>query len=300
MGIKYTTPLMTSTTTDELPPGCEVPPPPGCDVPPPSCATTENASAQTNVRDTSRRFIVDSPVEVVEYPNERLSVKTYYLTPSLQSRLSDSEHYRRLLKAGDFDAALSLCRERLLSAKDARETVIWAKEAAIVENARGCPERALDRLADVSFLAQRFGGTLRGKYDNEVGRAYELLGRHLQALKLYRSARAFHSSVGAWLLFAGVDNNTARVCTSAGRPAAAFLYLDRAALIATLYADPLLLGEVLESRALAYEAQGKYREAFEAADKSVVVLSGTDEIAALEESKGTRRRLFDLMDGGQQ
>lgn len=308
------TPLNTKTYTEGPPAGCAelVPPPspqnaepsgqgvgvgvgtapPGKLVPPPSCPSEMKASAHTKSADASKRLIIEvSPCVEVVKSGGIASARTSEYTPPC---LSDLELYKQFMRWMDFEGALTLCRERLFAARDERTSVLWTKEAAIVENARHRPQDALDRLASVHFLASKLDGTLRGKYDNELGRAHELLGEFMAAFRLYKDARGFLVQCGAIKDAAGVDNNTARAYTFAGRPESSFFYLDRASEVAKQHSDVLLLGEVEESRALALEAQGQLEEAEKAAAHSVYLLTGTGEEAALMESRETYERLFSL------
>jgi tetratricopeptide (TPR) repeat protein len=256
-------------------------------------AKAESESTQSSAQTVTNLLIDVSPVEVVK-GGGIASARTEQYTPI---PLADFELFRTLMRARDYGSALSLCSERLLVARTERETLVWTKDAAIVERARGRYDSAFTLQASVYRIAERTAGTARGKYHNGLALTHALRGETRAALSNYEISQHFLSEVGALLVSGQVDNNAGRLLTSTGAPEKSFKHFDRAERVAEKCGDALLLGEVLESRALAYEASGDLPAAFEASSRSVLILSGTEELAAYMESCETHARLFSLVRG---
>jgi tetratricopeptide (TPR) repeat protein len=206
--------------------------------------------------------------------------------------------FRALVFAADYDGAARLCRERLLGSRDPRTSLRWTKDLAIVERARGLYDHSLDLHCSVVGIASGVEGSLRGKFENGFGRSLELTGRLEDALDRYEIARVHHLQEGAELRAAEVDTNTGRCYTAAGRPEYSHKYFARALEAARREGDTHLQGEILESLALALEAEGRVLEAEEAAHRSVQLISATGDRTALDESVRTWMRLKEKLTGG--
>jgi tetratricopeptide (TPR) repeat protein len=129
----------------------------------------------------------------------------------------------------------------------------------------------------------------RGRHHNNLGFTFQLLHKPDEALDNYLRAASLHTDP---VMKAGVSNNLGRLLTSMDAPTEALTHLGEALTTAERHNDILLCGEVLDSLALAFEAQGDIREARRSALSSVETLEGTGYRLALEESRGTLMRLL--------
>lgn len=260
--------------------------------PPGWCGSPAEAEAES--RHTSASVSIDlltvvSPVVEAVEVDGRVPAVTVHDTPQTDP---DVVRFCALTCRGDFDGAAQLCRERLLTARDEAQARRWTKDRSIVESLRGNFTAAYELLASVHWSAQRAEGTPRGKYELEFGIVHARLGRSSLALDRFGAAFQHHRRAGGVFACAQVDTARARCLVTRGETAKALRYLSRAEQIATQAADFHLLGEIAESRALAYEAEGRYAEAEESAFLSIQLISGTGDRTALAESTETWQRVF--------
>jgi tetratricopeptide (TPR) repeat protein len=261
---------------------------------PPSARSVEveAASAHTNAAISSKRLIDVPSLVHTSNSRGRVPATSPQFTPDC---LSDKRQFDSLVMSGRFADAIQLCRERLLTGHD---PVRWTKDRSIVSRSEGKYEESFDLLASVHSLAMQLSGVPRGKFENSFGRTHELLGKandspahYDKALEYYTAARIHMEEGGDLIMCASVDTNTGRCHVAAKEPQASFLYFDRAARIAKQFNEGHLLGEIEESRALAFEAAGDYAKALDAVADSIGLLARTNDEVSLAESLRTRARI---------
>jgi len=249
------------------------------------------AEANLNITHTStsagsKSLIELSPVVVVNTLSAGFAGRTPHDTP-----IDPASHalWRAYLAAGRLEFASDLCRERLLTEATKRARVCWVKDLAIVKRAGGGFLDAYDLHLSIAHDASAYGGSFRGRIENGFARSFETLGRYDEAFERYTAA-SHHAEGDGWLS-ANVDLNTGRCYTAAGRPDSSYFYFDRAGKIATQLSDSHLLGQIAESRALAFEAEGRFEEAEAEAWRSIQLLAPTGDRTATDESIGTWQRV---------
>jgi tetratricopeptide (TPR) repeat protein len=204
--------------------------------------------------------------------------------------------FRTLTNKGEFGEAMRLCMERVRTSRAEAVQLRWWRDAAIVERMTGRPAASLSILSDTYARAQRLLGVPFGKHLHGLARSLQILGRYDEAFDNYGDAT--HYLKGEPVLLAQANTNIGRCYTDARRPESSHTYFDRALTVAESHADLLLQGEVWESWACAFEAEGKYAEGFEAAARSVAILAMTRHEAALTESMETWLRLREKLTEG--
>jgi hypothetical protein len=246
------------------------------------------ASAHTSAREARSFFKVVSPlVEVVDGDARARAVTAHYT----RSQDPDVILFCELTGAQNFDGAIQLCRERLLTTRDEAAARRWTKDRSIVESLRGNFTAAYDLLASVHWLALRAEGTPRGKYETEFGIVHARLGRSSLALEHFNIGFQHHRKDGGELPCAEVDTARARCLVTRGELLKAHRYLNRASSVALSYSDTHLQSQIEESRALAYEAEERFVEAEASAFHSVQLMRRTGDGAGQEESVRTWMRL---------
>jgi tetratricopeptide (TPR) repeat protein len=254
----------------------------------------ETNSAHTNAAEMNILFnMVDSPNEVVgegegrrPAPVDTLYTDTEY-TPARVRSLHDYERFAALVMAGEFSEATRFCQERILAGGDLQR-VKWTNNASTVKRAEGRPADSLTLLYLNNAVVEPCPPVTRGIHHNNLGFTFQLLGKPDEALDNYLRAASLHTDP---VMKAGVSNNLGRLLVSMDAPAEAIKHLDEALKAAREADDLLLRGEVLESFALAFEAQGEIKSARRAALSSVETLEGTGYRLAEEESRATLERL---------
>jgi tetratricopeptide (TPR) repeat protein len=254
-------------------------------------AETGNASAHTTAHDSNTllSMVVSPEIEAVRGADGRrpAQVDTNY-TPARVELLSGYALFSGLVMSARFSEAEDYCRERLLAARDEQTRVRLVNQLTISKRAEGKASDSLSLLCANSLPVEQMGALDRGRHHNNLGFTFQLLGKPDEALDNYLRAASLHTDP---VMRAGVSNNLGRLLVSMDAPAEAIKHLDEALKAAREADDVLLRGEVLESFALAFEAQGDIREARRSALSSVETLEGTGYRLAEEESKATLSRL---------
>jgi hypothetical protein len=210
-----------------------------------SPAEAESASAHTKTQQDTKRLIVDSPVfEVGTLGQAGFASRTRQYTVKTSDDLA---LFRTLADRSDFDSLTTLCRERLLTARDSLTSLRWTKDHAIVRALQSDYTGAYDLLAGVHYFASQTEGAPRGKYEDEFGIALSRLGRTSLALGRFAHAYQEHRKAGHLRGCAIVDVNRARALMKRGEEAKATRYLKRALDYARGADDLRLTLEILET-----------------------------------------------------
>lgn len=248
-------------------------------------ANTVTESAHSIVSASRVLFMGNAPIEVVTY-STGFAGRTPHSTPADPAA---NALLRTYLTGNRLSLATELCAERLLLSETLIERACWTKDWAVVLMASGRFREAADRLRPVRTLAPRFDGPYRARVECVIARSHEHLDDYDPAFEHYTAAH-FYAEADPFLA-AQIDTNTGRCYIHAGRPESSHEYFDRAHSIALQSSDILLQAEIDESRALAFEAQGDYRQALVCAAQSYLLLAPTDFKLAREETKITRDRI---------
>jgi tetratricopeptide (TPR) repeat protein len=247
-------------------------------------ADAKRNSAQTSAPIKSERLIEVSPMVVMG--RDGCAVRTPHSTTTSPEDLA---LYRALVSARNLSGASELCAERLLLAPDGQPSATWTKDAALVRFHAGDYAAALELLASRYATARAIKGAFLGRYEHSLGLVFQYLGQTDKAFDYYTSAH--HHAEADPILRAQIDTNTGRCYTSANRPEDSHSYFNRAYQVALQSNDILLQAEIDESRALAFEAEGNYREALTCAAHSLYLLAPTAHRLARAESGQTYRRI---------
>lgn len=178
----------------------------------PADAGTQSAHNSTHMN--SNLLIVDSPDDVRVEVDGRLPAVPNNFT-SQPDR--DLVIFRTLAAGNHFGELTDLCRERLLEAKDARTSLRWIKDRAIVEALRGNFGAAYDLLCSGRYLAEGVEGSLRGRYENEFAVVLVETNRPVLALRHFRLAYDNHLIDGSIHACGEVLNNRAIALKALGR-----------------------------------------------------------------------------------
>lgn len=277
-----TTTLTTAAVT-ELPP-VESPGPP-VESPGPASADTE--SAQTSNAQNAKRLIEVSPLLAVT-GRGGYATRIPHDTPVCVERLV---LFRARLSDGQYDAAANQARELADNARTDAERVCWLKDLAFVKRAVGDFLGSYDLHLSLVIPAAQFTGGFRARIEMGFARSLETLYYTDRALDRFTEARWHAEGAGDLWTCANIDLDTGRCLTRVSRPADAFTYLDRAALIAKQLNETHLFGQIVESRALAYEARERYDAAEADAWAAIQILTATGDKTATEEAFRTWRRV---------
>lgn len=196
--------------------------------------------------------------------------------------------YRRLIGT-DLTRAVELCRERLLTVPEGQPAATWTKDLSLARFLAGDVSGAFDLLTTHYATAVKVSGAFRGRYELSIGQTYAGRGLTDRALDYFTSAYEYAKSDPC--LCAQIDTNTGRCYTAAKNPSESYFYFDRAEQVARQFEDWHLLGEIAESRALAFEAEGRIEEAEASAWRSVQLLTQTGDKMATAESVTTWQRV---------
>jgi tetratricopeptide (TPR) repeat protein len=243
------------------------------------------ANAQMSKQMANSLLTVDSPLVVGAHDGRVPAVTAHDSTPDPK----DSAFFLSLTDRGELDEAMRLCLERLRTTHGEPEQLRWWRDAAIVERMLGRAGESLTILNDTYSRAEKLLGVPFGKHLHGIARSLQMLGHYDAALIRYGDATDFLKAEP--ILCAKAHTNIGRCYTAQNRPENSHEYFNRALHVAESHSDLLLQGEIHESIALAFEAQGNYLAGFEAAAKSVSLLAGTGHEGALSESWETRARL---------
>lgn len=207
-----------------------------------SPAGTDGASASVSARARNSLFIDSPSIVVTELGGFAASVPhdTAQTDPALVL-------FRALADRKDFDSLTRLCDERHLVAPDEASILRWRKDRAIVEALRGDHVAAYNILRDAHWLASRFKGTPRGKYEAEFGIMHASLGRSSLAIERFNVGYQSYRRDGNLQGCARVDHNRARALITRGETQKAMRYIRRALDYARANNDFRLELEVLES-----------------------------------------------------
>jgi tetratricopeptide (TPR) repeat protein len=250
-------------------------------------AKTETASAHTSTQaDRERLNIGNSPLIEVVTLSTGFARRTPNGTPC-----DPASHilWRTHIDANHLADAAAVCAERQLLSETLPERACWFKDLAIVRMAEGRFREAFELLRPVRAVAPNFKGSFRARVETVLARSHEHLRDFDPAFDHYTAARIYAAADSH--LAAQIDTNTGRCYTSAGRAEDSYDYFDRAEAFALKSNDTLLQAEIDESRALAFESEGRFREGLVAAAHSLLLLAPTDYRLARAESKATYERI---------
>jgi tetratricopeptide (TPR) repeat protein len=267
----------------------------GCGSAPPAVseppADADSVSAHTTAHAKTNFLIKVSPIVGVSSFGERTPAANEQYSEGYEDELYQFYHF---VRSGAFDAATRMCREKLMNARTPYDAFRWTKDRTVVMRAEGDYQGSYDLLASIHAYAITLEGVPLGRYENSFGRTHELLGKangssthYDKALDYYTASRIHMEEGGDLVMCANVDNNTGRCHVAAKEPESSFLYFDRAEQIAKQFNEGHLLGELMESRALAFEAIGNYAEALRCVASSIELLTPTGDIVSLNETKRT-------------
>lgn len=208
-----------------------------------SPASVRGERAQTSAQTSSNLRIGSSPVVKV------VGLGGFAARNSHHTAQSDPDLilFRSLADRKDFDSLTTLCRERLLTARDPHTSLRWTKDRAIVEALRGNFTAAYGLLASAHFSASEVTGRLRGKYENEFGIVLARRGRGSLALDCFGEAYQNSRGAGDLSTCAHIDHNRARALFTRGETAKAMRYVKRALDYARANNDFRLEGEICAS-----------------------------------------------------
>lgn len=214
------------------------------------------------------------------------------------------EEYNRLYRAG----RLGECRrlsERML--ETGADRVVWTYKLASVPYEQGNHREAYSiLLTNAHLLAGCSDAYAAGNYNNTFGMVSQALGElhgmreYLdRALYCYREASRLYELAGLPLKSAYAENNTGWLLIAMGLPERAHKHLNKAQLLFNDAGEAARVADVEDTRALAFEAEGNLKEAFECSSRAVssLLVFGEAEAKSLKQACETHRRIFEKLRG---
>jgi tetratricopeptide (TPR) repeat protein len=282
---------------------------PGFEVPPPDCPKPETVKARAREKaSSSLLYKGSSPVlsggRAVERPDAHSTTRegsSRYAAALSPERLE----FRRLFLAGRMAEARRLA-ERLCEV--GLERVAWVNNLGNVAREQSSLREAyslyltnshlLDSCPDL-YDAANYSLTF-GMVSQELGLWHGVREYLDRSLHCYREAARLYELAGAPSCVAYAESNTGWLyATCTETPERAHAHLDAAQLLFNDSGETARVADVWDTKALAYEAEGKVEEAFECSHRAVVMLArfGDAERKSFETACETHERLFSLVRG---
>jgi tetratricopeptide (TPR) repeat protein len=129
---------------------------------------------------------------------------------------------------------------------------------------------------------------LNGSFCTNLGIAYQELGKTSEALKNFELARYFHQKSRHQTYLGTVENNLAQLYKLVNRFAEAHKVVNNSTKIFKQIKDRTREGFSLDTKAQIYFAEGKYADALTLAEKSISILTKSENKAYLVESYLTK------------
>lgn len=219
---------------------------PGSCVPPADAGRESAPNVSTTAATSDRANFLTKVSPVIEVVD-----RSGHAPAKIEHDTTHTDHdltlFRSLADKRQFDKLTDLCRERLLTARNADVSLRWTKDRAIVEALQGKWGAALDLLASAHWLASDVTGAARGRYENEFGLVLVEFNRTSTALSHFRLAISHHRSVGYLRGCAAVRHNAGRAYAVRGETVKAMRCFHRALTYARSVNDYRLEGEVCAS-----------------------------------------------------
>jgi tetratricopeptide (TPR) repeat protein len=185
-------------------------------------------------------------------------------------------------RSGDYDEARLILNEVLAKLKTDNDE-LKAKallRLTIVEHSSGRLAKERQILIDNAELFEKISNnTLKGSYHNNLGTLWENMGKDKnredytdRAFVEYAAASYYFEQAGHKIYLANVENNLGFLYFKANKFKEAHEHLDRARRVVWSLEDKSTLGQVEETRARVFLAEGKYLEAEKTARASVTLL----------------------------
>jgi tetratricopeptide (TPR) repeat protein len=129
---------------------------------------------------------------------------------------------------------------------------------------------------------------LTGSFRTNLGLALKNLGRTTEALKNFELAGYYHRKSGHQIYLGTVENNLAQLYKTENRFGKAYAAINCALKIYKKVKDRTREGSSLDTKAQIYFAEGKYADALKTSEKSINILTKSENAAYLVESYSTK------------
>ena len=192
------------------------------------------------------------------------------------------------------------------------EAEIWVDEALSHETANPCDawlyanitksliymadgkfQEILDHLLPLEKEFLKFGNDfLLGSFSTNVSVAYKDLGRLPESLKYLEAARRYHQKSGHQIYLGTVENNLSQLYKDERNFVLAHQTIDSATRAFRKVKDRAREGFSLDTKALIYVAEAKYREALEVIERAILILSKGENAAFMLDTYLTKVKIL--------